>query len=420
VHVADHEADGRQAGPTSAGAASLIFSRGFAPFFFGNLLSNCGTWFQNIAQVLLVFRATGSSFMVGAVGFAMFGSVIFLSPLAGSAADRFDRRRLLIVTQVTAAAFTTLLTIAAAADAASTPVVLVLVAAIGAANAIATPAMSAIVPQLVAPDQVPRAIALHSVTYNLARAIGPMVGAAVIARFGLVPAFGVNALSYLGLTVALLVLRPRPHVVGATPLRPGFTSGIRLVRSIPGLPRYLLAVVAIALTADPVATLAPALAIDVFDSSESFVGLMIAAFGCGAVAAAALSSMRREGLDARLRLRLATLGIGIGCMGLAPSPPVALIALAIAGYGYLGANSLATSSIQLRIDDSQRGRVMAMWSIAFLGTKPISAVISGSLAELLGARASAVAMCLPAVAVAMWLRRTRSREPAAGASADAE
>lgn len=399
------------------GSDRLVFSPTFAPFFFGNLLSNCGTWFQNIAQSLLVYRATGSSFLVGAVGFAQFGSVLFLSPWAGSVADRFDRRRLLIATQLFSAGFTALLTIAAAADVTSTPVILVLVAAIGVGNAFATPAMSAIVPQLVAPEQVPRAIALHSVTYNLARAIGPLLGAAVIARFGIVPAFGVNTLSYLSLVVALLVLRPRSHVTGKRPERSGFMGGVRLVQRIPGLPRYLLAVVAIALTADPVATLAPALAIDVFGHSESFVGVMIAAFGAGAVAAAALSSMRAENLDNRLLTRLATLGIGMAGVGLAPNGWVALVALVIAGYGYLGANSLATSSIQLRIDDSQRGRVMAVWSIAFLGVKPISAVISGALAELVGARASMVVMCVPAIGVAAWLRRTSPSRPVATAAA---
>ena len=124
-------------------------NRNFWPYFAGNLLSNCGTWFQNIAQAILVYRLTGSTFLVGVVNFAQFVGVFVLAPWAGSAADRFDRRRLVVVTQVVAAAVTALLAALQSAGLATTPVVIGLALVTGACVAFAIPAIQAMVPDLV-------------------------------------------------------------------------------------------------------------------------------------------------------------------------------------------------------------------------------------------------------------------------------
>src|SRR5581483_776860 len=166
----------------------------FALYFAGNLLSNCGTWFQNIALALLVYRLTSSAFGVGVVNFAQFIGVVVLAPWAGSAADRLNRRWLIVATQVGATVVSTALTWIISAHAGGLAVVLVLALLLGATTAFATPALQAILPALVPREDLGAAVAMNSVTFNLARAIGPVAGAMVVARLGIPWAIGLNAI----------------------------------------------------------------------------------------------------------------------------------------------------------------------------------------------------------------------------------
>ncbi len=192
-----------------ASGLRVLRDANFWPYFAGNLFSNCGTWFQNLAQALLIYRLTGSTLLVGVVNFAQFVGTFALAPWAGAAADRFDRRRLMIVTQLLAVVVTGVLALFAAAGAATTPVVISLALVLGITTAFSVPAMQALVPLLVPTHELAGAVALNSVTFNLARAVGPVLGAIVVERFGIPAAFALNALSYLALVVALLVIEPR-------------------------------------------------------------------------------------------------------------------------------------------------------------------------------------------------------------------
>src|SRR6059058_886382 len=137
------------AAPAQTATWRLIGDRNFWPYFAGNLLSNCGTWFQNIAQAILIYRLTGSTFLVGVVNFAQFAGVFVLAPFAGSAADRFNRRRMIVLTQVGASAVTALLAALQGAGLATTPVVIGLTGVLGLTFAFAIPAIQAMVPDLV-------------------------------------------------------------------------------------------------------------------------------------------------------------------------------------------------------------------------------------------------------------------------------
>src|ERR687895_319042 len=152
----------------------VLVLRNFWPYFTGNLLSNAGTWFQNIAAVLLVYRLTRSPFLVGVVNFSQFAAVLFLAPIAGPAADRFDRRRLIVITQLAAVLLALLLALLTATEAATPAIVIAMTLALGVTTALATPALSALVPSLVSRAELPSAVALVSVTFNLARALGPI------------------------------------------------------------------------------------------------------------------------------------------------------------------------------------------------------------------------------------------------------
>lgn len=399
--------------PTSgAGRGSPLRAlrhRDFWPYFAGNLLSNCGTWFQNLAQALLVYRLTGSTLLVGVVNFAQFVGTFVLAPWAGSAADQFDRRRLLVTTQAVAIAVTALLATLAAADLVTAPIVIGLALALGATTAFATPAMQALVPQLVPTEDLGGAVALNSITFNLARAVGPVAATVVIDRAGLAAAFAVNSLSYLALIAGLVAVHPRPQAPRPAQ-RPRLRESLRLVRDDRRLGLLLAVVAAVSLTSDPVNTLTPGFVSEVLGRSDTLVGILIGVFGAGAVLAAVTVAGRGD-LMARVPFTMLLLAAGITVFGLSPSLPVAVGALAVGGFGFLASTTASSTLLQLGVDDAQRGRVMALWSVAFLGIRPFGSLLDGAVASAVGLRPAAVMMALPSagLAVAMLVRRSRSR-----------
>src|SRR5262249_22234937 len=163
------------------------------------LVSSCGTWFQILAQSILVYRLTGSAFLLGVVNFAQFFGTLVLAPWAGGAADRFDRRRLLAATQLVAAAVSGTLALLAHDGAATEAAVIPLALLLGVTTAFAMPALQALVPALVPVDDLPSAVALNSATFNLARAIGPATAAVAIRAFGIPTAFALDCLSFVPL-----------------------------------------------------------------------------------------------------------------------------------------------------------------------------------------------------------------------------
>jgi MFS family permease len=395
-------------GPSASGLR-VLSDRNFWPYFVGNLASNCGTWFQNLAQALLVFRLTHSTFLVGTVNFAQFIGTFVLASWAGGAADRFDRRKLMIVTQLASVAVTAVLAGLAYADAATTPVVIGLASLLGIATAFSMPAMQALVPLLVPEHELAGAVALNSVTFNLARAIGPVLGAVVIGQLGIPAAFVLNAGSYLVLVVALMVVHPRPQ--SPRPLqRPKLRDSLRMVVKDARLLGLLLAIMALSLTADPINTLTPAFATHLFHHSDTWTGALVGAFGLGAVLAAFTSGRPPSNLTRRMSSTLLILGVGMLGFALAPSMWTAIAALLIGGWGFLAANTAATTALQLGVEDAQRGRLMALWSVAFLGVRPFGSLVDGAVATGAGLRPAAILMALPAlVAAAAFWHRGRGR-----------
>jgi MFS family permease len=405
---------GRRAEPDEpAGTLEVLRQRDFGIYFAGNSLSNIGTWFQNLAAAILVFRLTGSAFLVGVVNFAQFLGAFLLAAPAGAAADRFDRRRLLIATQSVAATVTGALAVLVLLDLATAPVVIVAAFLLGLSLAFMVPALLALVPLLVAPRDLDTAVGLNSLTFNLARAIGPVLAAAVIARWDIGTAFAINAVSFLLFIAALLVVRPRPQELATGP-RPQLRSTITMVWRDRRLRALLLAVVAVSTTTDPVNTLTPVVATEVLGRSDVTTGLLVGAFGGGAT----LTALTLTGwLRRRERVLVQSMvveGAGMLLFSLARSLPLALLGMAVAGAGFLAAITRATSRIQTEVADDQLGRVMALWSLAFIGTRPVAALVDGAVAERFGAPLAAALLALPALLGAFAVGRALE-----GARADA-
>jgi MFS family permease len=384
------ETAGRDVGPRAA--ARVLWSRNFGPYFLGNATSASGTWFQNLAASLLVFRLTHSAFLLGVLNFSQFIPVLMLSPWAGTVADRVDRRKLLLVTQLVAAGLAGALALLAWGGV-NEWVVIGFSFATGVTSAFSAPASQALVVQLVDLDDVPQAVALNSMTYNLARALGPASAAGAIVWLGIPAAFLLNAFSYLLLAGALLVVRPREQERDESP---SLRESIALLRRDPQLVLFLLIVMSVGFASDPINTEAPAFA-HAFGHADTLAGAIIGVFGAGAVTAALVVAGRVAGSRTRMAITLALLGFGVTGFALSPWLPLAFVPLFIAGFGYLASNTAATTRLQLGVPESQRGRIMALWSIAFLGLRPVASLADGALADVFGVRTAGVVLAAPVV-----------------------
>ena len=386
----------------------VLRQRPFGIYFLGSSLSSIGTWFQNIAAGLLVYELTRSTLLVGAVNFAQFIGSVLLASVAGGAADRYDRRRLLMVSQAGAAVVGAALAVVTLLGAVTPAIVIAASLLLGFALAFMVPALLALVPLLVADEDLDAAVALNSVSFNLARAIGPVLGALVVARAGYGVAFALNAVSFLAFIGALALVAPRPQrrVSGA---RPKLAQTIRLVRGVPAWWAVLVATVVISTSTDPVNTLTPELALDVFGGAELDAGLLVGAFGVGATLTALVFGewvrRRRRALPGAMLVQ----GAGMLVVGLAPVFSVALAGMALSGAGFIAGITRATVRLQSEVPDLQRGRVMALWSVAFVGTRPLASLLSGGIAEVADARVGAVVLALPVLVVAPWVARQLDR-----------
>jgi len=389
-------------------ALRLATDRNFGPYFLGNALSASGTWFQNLAASLLVFRLTHSPFLLGVLAFSQFIPVLVLAPWTGAAADRFDRKHLLLVSQSIAVLISATLGALALAGLAEAWVVIVFALGLGVVSAYSAPAQQAMVSTLVPGRDLASAIALNSMTFNIARALGPATAAATVAAFGIPVAFLVNSASYMLFVGTLLLVHPRPQ---QRQRHASLRESLVLLRRRPRLLWLLFVVLAAGFASDPVNTEAPAFA-HAFGHPDTWAGLIIGAFGAGAVAAAIVTA-GREGSRRQTVIMLALLGTGITVFALSPTLAFAFPFLVVAGFGYLTSNTRATAQLQLDVEESQRGRIMALWSVAFLGLRPVASLADGLIAGAFGVRVAGVVLALPAFAAAALIYRRVRATPSA-------
>ena len=388
------------AGPLAA--ARLIATRDFGLYFAGNALSATGGWFLNLAAAVQLYRLTGSEFLLGVLSFSQFVPMLVLAPWTGRVADRFDRRAVVAVSQTTAAVLCGLLAALAWAGLASAAVLVGLMLAIGIAWAFAIPAASALIASLVDADDLPSAVGLNSMTFNLARAVGPALAGVGVATLGVASSFAIGAVATVALAAAMPAIRPRPvpRPEGRALLR----ESLRLVLGDRRLAGLLVIVAVVGFASDPINTLAPAFA-EAFGRPDADAGFLIGVFGAGAVTAALVLTGRITGSRARLAWMLALLGTGMVGFCITPLLGVALVPLFVAGFGYLAAATAATSRLQLEVEEHHRGRIMALWTVAFLGLRPLASLVDGAIADLAGVRVAGVVLALPALVVAVAVVR---------------
>ena len=391
----------------------LVRDRTLGTYLLGNFTSNTGNWFQNVAASIVVFRLTGSSTLVGVVAALQFGASLVLSPYAGSLADRFDRRRLLLGAQLLGATAAGALAVAVGVlGVEGLPglwPILVATAVIGVAYAVSVPTLLSYVPALVPPRDLDTAIALNSVSFTVARAIGPAAAGIVVAAVGAAWAFGGNAVSFLGLVAALLLIghRPTEGLAGADEDR-SVREGIRRARASRPVLVTLLCTLIAGIAADPVNTLSPAVA-DRLGAGDAFVGFQVGAMGAGAACGTVLVGRLRVtvGRWRTVIIGMSVLGASLLGYAVAPSTWLVLLFLFVGGNGYLLTVTSLNADLQTRVDEALRGRMMALWSTAFLGSRPVAALLAGAAADLAGTGWAIAGMALLPLATAGWLVRNR-------------
>jgi len=367
---------------------SSLSVRNFRLYFIGQTVSLSGTWMQSVAQAWLVLKLTGSGTALGLVIALQFLPVLVLGPAGGLLADRFDKRRLLYATQAGAGLVALLLGVLVATDVVRLWMVYVLAAALGVTSAVDSPARQTFVLEMVGADQLVNAVTLNSVMVNLARVLGPAAAGAVIATAGLAPCFLLNAASFVAVLVALSRMRTdeldrtAPQARRKGQLR----DGLRYVRSTPALAVPLMMMAVIGTLAYEFAVVLPLMARFTFHGDAGTYSLMTAAMGGGAVVGGLWTASRPR----RSPLALARIALIFGAVILAaaaaPSLSFELAALVLVGASSTSFLSLGNSTLQLSTAPEMRGRVMSLWSVAFLGSTPVGGPIIGWIGEHLGPR----------------------------------
>lgn len=391
------------------GSWALLRDPAFGTFFAGRFLSTGGVWIYNIVAAILAYELTGSTFMVAMVSVVQFGPQLVLSPLSGSLADRRDRRTILVVSRLTIAAGSgSLAAMVALWGLDGMPGVWPLMVAsfvVGIGFVLSAPAQNALIPSLVTPGHLSRAVALNAIPPTMSRATGPAVGAYVALSVGTAPAFALAAL----LNVAFAVIAARLPIVRAFDRPAGadkrVRAAIRYVRRDRAVAVLLLGVLAVGFGSDPVLTLTPAIS-DAFGKSTAHVGLFASMFGVGAgIALLAVPRLQRAvGAPTVVTGGLVVLAGATIAVSLAPVPWMAAVAFGVSGSGMGSAFASLSSQLHERVPDELRGRIMALWAVAYLGSRPVAALLTGSLADATSTNVALAAVGVAVGLAAWWCR----------------
>ncbi len=381
--------------------------RNFRLYFGGQFLSVAGTWMQRIAQSWLVLELTGSGTAVGGVVSLQFLPILVISPMAGVLADRMDKRRLLYVTQSMAGLMAGSLGALVLFDVVELWMVYSLAFALGIVSAFDNPTRRAFIIEMVGRDSLTNAVGLNSVLVNGGRVLGPAVGGLLIVWVGLGVCFLLNAVSYLSLIIALARMRPeeleRPPRAepGRAPLREGF----RYARDTPTVRVLLIVLAATSIFAYEYEVVLPLLARFTFGGDADTFGVMFAATALGAVLGGLHFANRTE-LDGDSLVKQAlAYATALLLAGISPSLWIAICAFIIVGATGASMLGAADSMLQLATRPDMQGRVVALRSMAFLGSRPLGAVVVGWVGENVGPRYSLVLGSVAMVAIAVWARR---------------
>ena len=388
--------------------------RNYRLFFGGQSVSLIGTWITRIATSWLIYRLTGSELLLGVTGFCSQIPMLVLAPFAGVLVDRWNRHRILVITQILSALQSAALAVLALMGIINVTEIIILQLVQGVINSFDTPARQAfVVEMIVNREDLPNAIALNSSMVNTSRILGPSIGGLLIAGFGEGWCFAVDAISYIAVIASLLFMQ----LTGERRLRTGarmldeMRTGVRYVFGFPPVWSLLLLVAITGTMGMPYVTLMPVIASNVLHGGPHTLGILMTASGVGALAGTLYLASRRTVLGLGWVIIAATLSLSMGLIAFSFSHavPISLLVLPFVGAGMMVQTASANTILQTVVDEELRGRVMAFYSVAIMGTQPIGSLLAGVMADRIGAQHTILiggAVCLVAAA---WFAIVRPR-----------
>jgi MFS family permease len=381
--------------------------RDFRLFIGGQLVSLIGTWMQGVAQSWLVYRLTGSSVLLGLVGFVGQIPVLLLSPLGGSLADARSRHRIIIVTQAVAMLLASALAGLTLAGRVQLWHIFALAGLLGVVNAFDIPARQSFLVQLVGRDDLMNAIALNSSMFNAARIVGPAIAGVLVAAVGEGWCFFLNGVSYLAVLAGLLLMHPKPQPdrpKGETPLGRIVEGFVFVARTAP-IRTILLLLGLVSLAGVPYSVLMPIFADRILHAGARGLGILMGASGCGALLGALTLASRREvrGLGRWIMWATAAFGGGLIAFALCRHFWLSTALLVPVGFAMIVQTASSNTLVQAMVPDELRGRVMAVYSMMFMGMAPFGALLAGLVAGRYGAPAAVAAGGLACIAGAIAL-----------------
>jgi MFS family permease len=390
--------------------------RNFRLYLMGQGLSQAGTWMQTVAMGWLVLKVTGSGGMLGLVSAAQFMPTLLFGAFAGTLADRHSRWHMLQITQVLAAVIAIALGVMVVTDTISVWSLFVLAAAFGTVNAFDMPIRSSFVYELVGPDDITSAVGIGSTTNNVARIVGPGIAGVLIAAFGLAVPFLVNGVSFLAITIALLLMRQSEFAPKAPVKREKgqIREGIKVVWADSRLRTPMLMTVVIGMLAYENQISLPLFAKYTFDREATGYGILSSVMGVGSVIGGLLIARFGRATHKRLGFAAAFLGGSMLLAAVMPTFWTMSAALLLVGAGSVAFITMNSATLQLTSPVEVRGRVMALYITAIIGTTPIGGPIIGWIGQHIDPRATYITgglACLLTAAFA-WPSLRRSTEEA--------
>ncbi|MFP5247401.1 MAG: MFS transporter, partial [Thermoanaerobaculia bacterium] len=364
---------------------SALRYRDYRLLWIGAFLSTTGTWMQTVAQGWVVLNMTNSAFLLGVDGFLSTGPMLVFSLFGGVVADRVERRKIMLLSQYLQMSFAFILAVLIWSGNVKVWHIFLLSFLTGSAQSFSGPAYISLLPLLVRREDVPNAIAMNSMQFNLARVIGPIFAGIALAAWGAAVCFAVNGISFIAVIIALLLIRS-PKVNKSD--EPGglfdeMRAGFRFVAHRPKLLVLTFLAFAGTFLGMPIVTVLPVVAKSIFGLGAKGYAWMMTTYGLGSVTGALLvaataHAAKKGKVALLLQLSFACLLIGFA---LSRSLPVSLVIAFFAGVCIVGVISLYSSLVQLTTSDAMRGRVMSIFMLAFRGGMPLGNLIAGTVAQ---------------------------------------
>ncbi|HEY1594909.1 MAG TPA: MFS transporter [Thermoleophilaceae bacterium] len=382
-------------------------------YFAGQIVSLSGNWMQTVGELWLVLSLTGSALAVGITTALQFTPMLLFGAWGGVIADRVDKRRLLIFTQAAMALPALTLWLLTGSGVVKPWMIFALVFVRGAVNAIDNPARQAFLVELVSSARLVNAVGLNSALVQVARVAGPALAGLTIATVGVADCFLINAASFAAMIVALRRMNPDElHLSEPVARKKGqLRSALRYVRATPGLLIPLALMGVIGTLSYNFQTLMPLLARFTFHGQAGTYAALTTAMGVGALVGALVASTRREVGPRLLVVSAVAFGGGLLLAAAAPTLATEAISLALTGAASVTFASSVNSSLQLRVRPSMRGRVMALYSVVFLGSNPIGGPLMGWISGTAGPRAGLLLGAGAAIAGGLVARVAFARMP---------